>query len=133
MLMQNFGVTNKEHYGMLWYFLEWSIHVCVLRLLSFSYLICMLEISSHLSRKCSDKIGKDYKHSYNLLMTIKRRKDTSEDPHITWKKLYFLPRKSQRYSQGAHEFSENGKNKAKKNFRRIKINLGHVLTNVCTI
>ena len=20
--MQNFGVTNKEHYGMLWYFLE---------------------------------------------------------------------------------------------------------------
>ena len=25
--MQNFGVTNKEHYGMLWYFLQWSIHV----------------------------------------------------------------------------------------------------------
>ena len=25
MLMQNFGVTNKEHYEMLWYFLEWSI------------------------------------------------------------------------------------------------------------
>jgi len=24
MLMQNFGVTNKEHYGMLWYFLKWS-------------------------------------------------------------------------------------------------------------
>ena len=23
--MQNFGVTNKEHYDMLWYFLEWSI------------------------------------------------------------------------------------------------------------
>ena len=22
-----FGVTNKEHYGMLWYFLEWSINV----------------------------------------------------------------------------------------------------------
>ena len=22
--MQKFGVTNKEHYGMLWYFLEWS-------------------------------------------------------------------------------------------------------------
>ena len=21
MVMQNFGVTNKEHYGMLWYFL----------------------------------------------------------------------------------------------------------------
>ena len=25
MLMQNFGATNKEHYGMLWYILEWSI------------------------------------------------------------------------------------------------------------
>ena len=24
--MQNFGATNKEHYGMLWYFLEWSIN-----------------------------------------------------------------------------------------------------------
>ena len=23
--MQNFGVTNEEYYGMLWYFLEWSI------------------------------------------------------------------------------------------------------------
>ena len=23
--MQNFEVTNKEHYGTLWYFLEWSI------------------------------------------------------------------------------------------------------------
>ena len=23
--MQNFGVTNKEYYGMLLYFLEWSI------------------------------------------------------------------------------------------------------------
>ena len=25
MLKQNFGVTNKEHYGMLWYFLKWSV------------------------------------------------------------------------------------------------------------
>ena len=25
MLMQNLGATNKEHYGVLWYFLEWSI------------------------------------------------------------------------------------------------------------
>ena len=23
--MQKFGVTNKQYYGMLWYFLEWSI------------------------------------------------------------------------------------------------------------
>ena len=27
MLMQNFWVTNKEHHGMLWQFLEWSIIV----------------------------------------------------------------------------------------------------------
>ena len=25
MLMQNYGVTNKEHYGMFWYFWQWSI------------------------------------------------------------------------------------------------------------
>ena len=31
MLMQNFVVTNKEHYGMLWlYFLEWSIIYSIL-------------------------------------------------------------------------------------------------------
>ena len=29
MLMQNFGVTNKEHYGMLWYF--WSGQLSNLR------------------------------------------------------------------------------------------------------
>ena len=27
MVMQNFGVTKKEHYGMLWYFLERSIAI----------------------------------------------------------------------------------------------------------
>ena len=25
MILQNLGVTKKGHYGMLWYFLEWSI------------------------------------------------------------------------------------------------------------
>ena len=42
MLMQNFGVTNKEHYGMLWYFLEWSIIFCRLLYLiaQFSALGC---------------------------------------------------------------------------------------------
>ena len=29
MLMPNFRVTNKEHYGMLWYFLEWSIRFSI--------------------------------------------------------------------------------------------------------
>ena len=27
--MQNFGVTNKEYYGMLWHFLYWSILVTI--------------------------------------------------------------------------------------------------------
>ena len=27
MFMQDFGESNKEHYGMLWYFLEWSIEL----------------------------------------------------------------------------------------------------------
>ena len=26
-----FGVTNKEHYGMLWYFLEWSMGTFLLQ------------------------------------------------------------------------------------------------------
>ena len=34
MLMQNFGMTNIEYYGMLWYFLEWSILVCVICLIN---------------------------------------------------------------------------------------------------
>ena len=25
-----FGATNKEHYGMLWYFLEWSIRYLII-------------------------------------------------------------------------------------------------------
>ena len=29
--MQNFGVTNKEHYGILRYFLEWSILLVTLK------------------------------------------------------------------------------------------------------
>ena len=32
--MQNFGVANKAHYGMLWYFLEWSIQRFVERSIS---------------------------------------------------------------------------------------------------
>ena len=30
MLMQNSGVTNKEHYGMLWYFWsgQWRLYTC---------------------------------------------------------------------------------------------------------
>ena len=31
MLMQNFGVINKEHYGMLWYFWSGQLHILVSR------------------------------------------------------------------------------------------------------
>ena len=37
MLMQNFGMTNKEHYGMLWYFLESSIVNSEIRLAKQAY------------------------------------------------------------------------------------------------
>ena len=30
MLKQNFETTNKERYGMLWYFLEWSLKIAVM-------------------------------------------------------------------------------------------------------
>lgn len=50
-------------------------------------------MSSHLSRKRSDKIGKDYKHSYNLLMTIKRREDTSQDLTLLGKNSIFYREK----------------------------------------
>ena len=40
---QNFGVNNKTYYGMLWYFLEWSI--------KFTPLVYLLSINSnYLSR-----------------------------------------------------------------------------------
>ena len=29
MLMQNFGVTNQEHYGMLWYFWSGQFNKCL--------------------------------------------------------------------------------------------------------
>ena len=41
MLMQNFGVTNKEHYGMLWHFLEWSIN-CWLHTRALKYNLSLL-------------------------------------------------------------------------------------------
>ena len=34
MLIHNFWVTNKEHYGMLWYFLQWSITYTYFRMKS---------------------------------------------------------------------------------------------------
>ena len=43
MLMQNFGVTNKEHYGMLWYFLEWSITCKFASVKTDAY--CMIRVS----------------------------------------------------------------------------------------
>ena len=31
-VMQNFGLTKKEYYGMLWYFLEWSTQRGVIKI-----------------------------------------------------------------------------------------------------
>lgn len=63
-------------------------------------------------------------------MTIKEEKTHPKISHYLKKTLFSTEKKSEVFS---HEFSENGKNKAKTNFQRIKINLGHVLTNVRTI
>ena len=51
MLMQNFGVTNKEHYDMLWYFLGWSILCEQERRCPFSpKIVCTAPIRSVYSR-----------------------------------------------------------------------------------
>ena len=50
MLMQNFGVTNKEHYGMLWYFLQWSIHT--LRFENSPFYSCRLALVSQPLSEC---------------------------------------------------------------------------------
>ena len=57
--MQNFGVTNKKHYGMLWYFLEWSI------ILEESVLINPSKTSDDLANKLRHK-------SYTLSILIAR-------------------------------------------------------------
>ena len=44
MVMQNCGVINKEHYGMLWYFLEWSIAVVFYRVVFFLLLLYFLVV-----------------------------------------------------------------------------------------
>ena len=58
MLMQNFGVTNKEHYGMLWYFKEWSIGTETLvrhDILSFHLLFYDALLDTAISRKVVGK------------------------------------------------------------------------------
>ena len=52
MLMQNFGVTNKKHYGMLWYFLEWSISISSRRLVKDGMSTGLT--NTHTARGCSD-------------------------------------------------------------------------------
>ena len=42
MLIQNFVVISKEYYGMLWYFLEWSIVV-------YGYIIIIHEVVTYVS------------------------------------------------------------------------------------
>ena len=47
--MQNFGVTNKEHYGVLWYFREWSIKDVKKKKLLY-YHVCINEIKHMLNK-----------------------------------------------------------------------------------
>ena len=51
MLMQTFGVTNKGHYGKLWYFLEWSI----VFYLKFSF-FHVFSVKRHPGKVASNKI-----------------------------------------------------------------------------
>ena len=47
--MQNFGVTSKEHYGMLWYFLECSIaSLCYAYEISFLYFFYVFHLQLYL-------------------------------------------------------------------------------------
>ena len=55
-LMQNLGVTNKEHYGMLWYFLEWSIR-CVSFVLQWPYSVfCDLITRAESMEACKQSV-----------------------------------------------------------------------------
>ena len=49
MLMQNFGVRNKEHYRVLWYFREWSIKYVKEKKLLY-YHVCINEIKHMLNK-----------------------------------------------------------------------------------
>ena len=58
-VMQSFGAKNKEHYGMLWYFLEWSIIVMQIKLMLLLLLLnkilihCMFHMKrSRRGRRC---------------------------------------------------------------------------------
>lgn len=66
-------------------------------------------------------------------MTIKRREDTSEDLTLLGKNSIFYREKVRGILKELMNSLKMGKTKLGKNFQRIKINLGHVLTNVRTI
>ena len=72
MLNTKFWVTIKEHYGMLWYFLEWSIVACLPYLIiMFLFYFSKPLIGIHKSAKCDRlisilKIG-DCKQLYYFL------------------------------------------------------------------
>ena len=65
MLMQNFGVTNKEHYSMLWYFQEWSIV-----LIFYTCILVQMQQGQHKNSKAEayDARQEAKQNIFNLLM-----------------------------------------------------------------
>ena len=55
---EKFGMTKKEHYGMLWYFLEWSITVHE----------DLLPNKNYLERKLSEFLQKNLGSSAKVLL-----------------------------------------------------------------
>ena len=64
MLMQNFGLSNKEHYGLLWYFLEWSISTLFT---SFTALVSFIIAFQEKSHQLNDVLNK----VINVIIIIK--------------------------------------------------------------
>ena len=95
MLMQKFGVTNKEHYGMLWHFLEWSI-VFLFPLFQTRALLYTLSVPSSVDKWHStinafcllvndDLLVLNVNTCHRLVRPIiKRMKYTALSPYLHW-------------------------------------------------
>ena len=85
MLMQNIGVTNKEHYGMLWYFLEWSIECFHLRGQHLCKFIRTKESVRIRKEFNSQKIGLGHQHGRRFIVwDTNMAAVTSCENNIVW-------------------------------------------------
>ena len=78
MLMQNFGVTNKVHYGMLLYFLKWSISQLVASLLNLHPLIYGL--ISKLSLEDKANFSLNVNANSKIIRSIMRQRNCVWEP-----------------------------------------------------